>query len=79
MITDILKEYALLSAMSPTQLLAEWKKYYDRPPQARGNKTYLVNQIIYRIQELTYGGLTKETIDRLEALTEHQESELATI
>ena len=68
----ILKEYALLSSMNPTQLLVEWKKYYDQPPQAPGNKVYLINQIIYRIQELTYGGLTQKTIDRLEALAEHQ-------
>ena len=76
MMTDILREYALLSAMSPAKLLVEWKKYYDRPPQARGNKTYLINQILYRIQELTYGGLTKKTIDRLEALAEGKEINL---
>lgn len=70
---DIVKEYARLNAMTPTQLGVEWKKYYDRPPQVCGNKTYLVNQIIYRIQELTYGGLTKKTIDRLEALAATKE------
>ena len=72
--TDILKEYALLNTMTITQLLVEWKKVYDRPPQAPGNKVYLINQIIYRIQELTYGGLTRKTIDRLEALAERQET-----
>ena len=71
---NILNEYALLSSMNPTQLLVEWKKVYDQPPQAPGNKTYLINQIIYRVQELTYGGLTKKTIDRLEALAERQET-----
>ena len=71
---NILKEYTLLTAMAPAQLLVEWKKVYDHPPQAPGNKAYLINQIIYRIQELTYGGLTKKTIDRLEALAERQET-----
>ena len=70
----ILKEYTLLNSMTPTQLLVEWKKYYNHPPQAPSNKTYLVNQIIYRMQELTYGALTQKTIDRLEALAERQET-----
>lgn len=70
MITNILAEYAALNAMEVKELLEEWNKYFDRPPQSHNNKTYLVNQIIYRIQELTYGGLTRRTIDRLEALAE---------
>lgn len=67
---NVLKEYAALEAMTPKELLVEWKKYYDHSPKNRTNKTYLVNQIIYRIQEMAYGGLTKRTIDRLEALAE---------
>ena len=68
--TNILKDYAALEAMETKDLLKEWKRYFDQPPQSKTNRTYLVNQIIYRIQELTYGGLTKHTIDRLEALAE---------
>ena len=67
---NILKEYALLNTLTPAQLVVEWKKYFTSSPQTKGNKTYLINQILYRIQELTYGGLTKKTIDRLEALAE---------
>ena len=70
MATDILSEYAALNEMEITDLLKEWKKYFDRPPHTRSNKTYLINQILYRMQELAYGGLTKRTIDRLEALAE---------
>lgn len=70
MATNILSEYAALNEMEIKDLLKEWKKYFDRPPHTKSNKTYLINQIIYRIQELTYGGLTKRTIDRLEALAE---------
>lgn len=67
---NILKEYALLEAMTPKELVVEWDKYYDHPPKSRTNKTYLVSHIIYRIQEMTYGGLTKRTISRLEALVD---------
>lgn len=70
MTTNILSEYASLNAMEIKDLLKEWDRYFDRPPQSHNNKTYLINQIIYRIQELTYGGLTKRTIDRLESLAE---------
>lgn len=70
MTINILAEYAALNAMAVKDLLVEWNKYFDRPPASYKNKTYLVNQIIYRIQELTYGGLTRRTIDRLEALAE---------
>lgn len=72
MATNILSEYAALNGMEIKDLLVEWNKYFDRPPQSHNNKTYLVNQIIYRIQELTYGGLTRRTIDRLEALAESE-------
>lgn len=75
MATNILSEYASLNAMEIKDLLKEWEKYFDRPPQSHTNKTYLINQIIYRIQELTYGGLTKRTIDRLEALAESKEAD----
>lgn len=70
---NVLNEYAELEAMTPKELLVEWKKYYDHPPKSRTNKTYLVNQIIYRIQEMAYGGLTKRTIERLEALAADKE------
>lgn len=72
MATNILAKYAALNAMEVKELLVEWNKYFDRPPSSHNNKTYLINQIIYRIQELTYGGLTRRTIDRLEALAESE-------
>lgn len=67
---NILEEYAKLNAMESKELLETWKRYFDAPPQSRTNRTYLINQIIYRLQELTYGGLTRQMIDRLEALAE---------
>lgn len=67
---NILKEYAALEAMTPKLLPVEWDKYYDQPPKSRNNKAYLVNKIIYRIQEMAHGGLSKKTIDRLEALAD---------
>ena len=59
---DILKEYASLEAMETKELLQVWNRHFDVPPQSRNNRTYLINQITYRMQELTYGGLTKSIL-----------------
>ena len=66
----MLKEYATFEEMSIKALLQEWPRYFDTPPKNKSNKKYLVSELIYRVQELTYGGLTKRTIDRLEALAD---------
>lgn len=34
---NVLKEYAALEAMTPKELLVEWKKYYDQPVRQSGN------------------------------------------
>lgn len=71
---NVLKEYAKLQSMTPRELAVEWKKYFDYAPQAYSNKIYLVNNIIYRIQEIAYGGLARETIDRLEAVADAEQN-----
>lgn len=67
---NMLKEYATFEEMGIKALLQEWPRYFDTPPKNKSNKKYLVSELIYRVQELAYGGLTKKTIDRLEALAE---------
>jgi hypothetical protein len=69
---NILAEYAALEAMDTKLLLKEWGKYFEDKPQSCTNRSYIINNIIYRIQELAYGGLTRRTIDRLEALAERE-------
>ena len=69
---NILRECAIFEEMSVKDLLHAWPRYFDTPPKNRSNKKYLVSELIYRLQELTYGGLTKHTIDRLEALAESE-------
>ena len=62
---NILNEYTAFEEMSVKDLLHVWPRYFDTPPKNRSNKKYLVSELIYRLQELIYGGLTKKTIDRL--------------
>ncbi len=69
---NIIQEYASFEGMNIKALLKEWPRYFDTPPKTKSNKKYLVSELIYRVQELAYGGLTKKTIDRLEALAENK-------
>ena len=42
---------------------------FDREPPPY-NRRFLENRLAYRIQELAYGGLTEETLERLDALAD---------
>jgi hypothetical protein len=60
---------AALRTMPMPELKAEWRTLFDTEPPPF-NRRHLENRIAYRIQELAYGGLKPETIERLEALGE---------
>jgi hypothetical protein len=48
-------------------LKARWRELFDtEPPQY--NRRFLESRLAYRIQELAYGGLKPETVERLKAL-----------
>ncbi len=51
---NILQEYTSLEEMTVKELLKEWPRYFDTPPKTKSNKKYLVNELIYRVQELAY-------------------------
>jgi len=50
-------------------LKQQWRELFDCEPPPF-NRRYLESRLAYRIQELTYGGLKRETVKRLEALGE---------
>lgn len=63
---------ARLAALKTTPtpgLKAQWRDLFDSEPPPF-NRRYLESRLAYRIQELAYGGLKPETIERLEALGE---------
>lgn len=62
---SILSQITAVEAMSAKELLCQWHKYFDHPPQSKNNRNYLSAQIIYRIQEISLGGLSSETRQRL--------------
>lgn len=65
---SIIARLASLKTTSTPELKAWWKELFgsDAPPF---NRQYLESRLAYRIQELTYGGLSKETRKRLQEIT----------
>jgi Protein of unknown function (DUF2924) len=55
--------------MPATALKARWRELFDTeaPPY---NRRFLESRLAYRIQELAYGGLKPETVERLTALAQ---------
>src|SRR5947208_3300420 len=57
---------ALKTAPAPV-LKAKWRELFDTEPPPY-NRRFLESRLAYRIQELAYGGLKPETVERLAAL-----------
>ena len=58
-------------ARSPA-LKAKWRDLFETEPPPF-NRRYLESRLAYRIQELAYGGLKPETVERLQALADELE------
>jgi hypothetical protein len=63
----ILTQLAALKGAPATALKAKWRALFDTEPPPY-NRRFLESRLAYRIQELAYGGLKKETVERLRAL-----------
>jgi hypothetical protein len=69
----VLARIAALKGMSAVELKKQWRELFDTEPPPF-NRPYLESRLAYRIQELAYGGLKPQTIERLEALGEALET-----
>lgn len=69
MTDTVLAQLAALKTTPTPALKQQWRDLFDREPPPY-NRKFLESRLAYRIQELVYGGLRKETIERLEALGE---------
>ncbi len=65
----VLARLAALKTMPTPDLKRQWRDLFETEPPPY-NRRFLESRLAYRIQELTYGGLKPETIERLEALGE---------
>lgn len=67
-----LARLAALKDMTVLQLKAEWEKLFAAAPP-NNSRIYLEQRLAYRIQELTYGGLSKPVTRLLDALADEVE------
>ena len=67
--TEVLGRLAALHAAPIATLKRQWLELYGKEPPPF-SRSYITSRLAYRIQELAYGGLKPETVDRLVALGE---------
>src|SRR6478672_10922623 len=68
----VLAQLVALKTMPVGDLKQKWRDLFEREPPPY-NRRFLENRLAYRIQELAYGGLTEETLERLDALADELE------
>jgi len=66
---DVPGRLAALKTASTPDLKLQWRQLFAAEPPSY-NRRFLESRLSYRVQELAYGGLKRETLDRLEALGE---------
>ena len=71
----VLAQLAALKSAPIGALKQKWRELFERdaPPY---NRRFLESRLAYRIQELAYGGLKPETIERLDALADELDGKL---
>ena len=67
--TDVLARLAALKTAATPDLKRQWRELFAAEPPPY-NRRFLESRLAYRVQEIAYGGLKPETIQRLEALGE---------
>ena len=63
----VLAQLAALKGAPAPALKAKWQALFETEPPPY-NRRFLESRLAYRIQELAYGGLKKETVERLRVL-----------
>lgn len=76
MADPVLAQLAALKTAQIADLKAKWRDLFDTeaPPY---NRRFLEHRLAYRIQELAYGGLKPETVERLDALADEIDGKLS--
>jgi hypothetical protein len=67
MTDPVLAQLAALKGATANVLKDKWRALFDTEPPPY-NRRFLESRLAYRIQELAYGGLKKETVERLRVL-----------
>lgn len=67
--TNILEQLSLLRTMTMPDLKRRWRELFGTEPPPY-NRNYLETRLSYRVQELALGGLSRDTVKRLDALAD---------
>jgi hypothetical protein len=73
MTDPVLAQLAALKGAPASALKVKWRALFDTEPPPY-NRRFLESRLAYRIQELAYGGLKKETVERLRVLAKQYDS-----
>ena len=65
----VLARVAALKTARTVNLKQQWRELFGTEPPLY-NRRFLESRLAYRIQELAYGGLKPETLERLAALAQ---------
>jgi hypothetical protein len=65
----VLAKVAVLKTARTIDLKQQWRELFGTEPPPY-NRRFLESRLAYRIQELAYGGLKPETLERLAAIAE---------
>lgn len=72
MTDTVLAQLAALKTAPVGDLKQKWRDLFEREPPPY-NRRFLESRLAYRIQELAYGSLSEETLERLDALADEIE------
>jgi hypothetical protein len=72
----VLAQLAALKGAPAAALKTKWRALFDSEPPPY-NRRFLESRLAYRIQELAYGGLKKETVERLRVLARQYDNKSA--
>ena len=72
MADPVLAQLAALKTAPVAGLKQKWRELFEGEPPPY-NRRFLESRLAYRIQELAYGGLSPETLERLDALADELE------
>jgi hypothetical protein len=72
----VLGQLAALKTAPIGDLKQKWRDLFETEPPPY-NRRFLESRLAYRIQELAYGGLSEETLERLEAIADELEGKTA--
>jgi hypothetical protein len=68
----VLAQLSALKGAPVADLKQKWRDLFEREPPPY-NRRFLESRLAYRIQELAYGGLSEETVERLDTLADELE------